>query len=105
MKMFKIAAVTVALLAGSSAAFAANPYDVTSGVGSLSAIQEASNANVEMIGENAANTLASSNDPAAVRSLLQNNRQLLRNIENQGFTVDQIVGVSGDQNGLTLYAL
>ena len=32
-------------------------------------------------------------------------RFLHRALERQGFTVDQIIGVSGKQTGLTLYAL
>jgi len=106
MNMIKIAALTATLLAGASTAtMAATPYEVSGGVESLSAIQEAFGATVLQVNENEASALSFDNDPAAVKSLVQNNKRLLDTIERQGYTLDQIVGVSGEQNSLTLYAL
>ena len=101
-----LALATVTLLAGAStASFAASPYDVTDGVNSLNAIQEAFSATVQTVNANEANTLSFDNDVAAVQALVKANPKLLDTIQRQGFTVDQIVGVSGKQTGLTLYAL
>ena len=106
MNMIKIAALTATLLAGASTAtLASNPYDVMGGLSSLSAIQEAFGATVQQVNENEARSLAFDNDPASVQARVQNNSRLLETIERQGYTLEQIVGVSGDQNSLTLYAL
>jgi len=106
MNMIKIAALTATLLAGASTAtLASNPYDVMSGISSLSAIQEASSATVLKVNENEAHSLAFNNDPAAVKARVQNNKWLMETIERQGYTLEQIVGVSGEENSLTLYAL
>ena len=106
MNMIKTIALTATLLAGAStAALAANPYDVMDGVRSLSSIQEATNATVLKVSQNEAYSLSFDNDPTSVQTRVKNNARLLATVERQGFTADQIVGVSGDQNSLTLYAL
>ncbi|MGV8831490.1 MAG: hypothetical protein ACOH2N_05895 [Devosia sp.] len=106
MKILTIIALSASLLAGAStASMAATPYDVMSGVSSLGAIQEASIATVLKVNHNEAQTLAFDNDVASVRARVENNPRLLQAVERQGYTIDQIVGVSGNENGLTLYAL
>ncbi|MGV8856070.1 MAG: hypothetical protein ACOH2L_15655 [Devosia sp.] len=106
MKILTIIALSATLIAGAStAAMAASPYDVMSGVSSLGAIQEASTATVLKVNPNEAKTLSFDNDVASVQARVKGNPQLLATIERQGFSVEQIVGVSGKQSGLTLYAL
>lgn len=106
MNMIKIIALSATLLTGAStAALAANPYDVMSGVSSLGAIQEAFGATVQKVNMNEAHTLSFDNDLASVQARVQGNPRLVETIERQGYTVDQIVGVSGKETGLTLYAL
>lgn len=106
MKLLKIVALSATLLAGaSSASLAANPYDVMDGVSSLSAIQEAFGATVLQVNQNEAAVLAFDNDLNSVQARVGNNHRLLETIERQGYTLEQIVGVSGEQNSLTLYAL
>ncbi|MGV8855596.1 MAG: hypothetical protein ACOH2L_13215 [Devosia sp.] len=101
-----LALATITLLASAStASFAVSPYDVTDSVNSLDAIQEAYSATVQTVNVNEANTLSFANDVASVQALVKANPKLVNTIERQGFTVDQIVGVSGKQTGLTLYAL
>lgn len=105
MKLLKIVALSATLLAGaSSASLAANPYDVMDGVSSLSAIQEAFGATVLQVNQNEAAVLSFDNDLNSVQARVGNNHRLLETIR-QGYTLEQIVGVSGEQNSLTLYAL
>ena len=106
MKIVHIIALSATLIAGAStAALAASPYDVMSGVSSLGSIQEASNATVLKVNANEAKTLSFDNDVASVQARVKGNPQLLNTIERQGYSLEQIVGVSGKQNSLTLYAL
>ena len=106
MNILKIAALTATLLAGaSSATLAANPYDVMDGVRALSAIEEAVGATVLSVNAGEARTLSFDNDVSSVQASIRNNPRLVQTIERQGYTLEQIVGVSGEQNSLTLYAL
>ena len=106
MKMFQIIALSATLLAGASTAtLAASPYDVMGGTDSLGAIQEAFGATVLQVNMGEAHSLAFDNDVASVQARVKNNARLLETVERQGYTLDQIVGVSGEQNSLTLYAL
>lgn len=102
MKFIKIIALSAALVAGASAANA-SPFN--SMIDSLGSLQSAYTATVLKVNETEARLVGLDNDIASVRARIENNRPLLQSIQDQGFTVDQIVGVSGDQNGLTLYAL
>ena len=104
MKMFKIIAITATLIAGASAA-SASPYNVMGGVEALGAIQEATTATVLKLNGGQDLSLRGDNDVASVQANIKNNKWLVDSIERQGFSIDQIVGVSGDQNSLTLYAL
>ena len=106
MNIVKITALTATLLAGAStAALAVSPYDVMDSVNSLSSIQEASTATVLKVSQNEAYSLSFDNDPTSVQARVKSNARLLETIERQGYSVEQIVGVSGLQNSLTLYAL
>ncbi|SEP63153.1 hypothetical protein SAMN05428969_0221 [Devosia sp. YR412] len=103
MKIVKIIALTAALAAGSTAAFAAPYFGVE--VASLESIQEARNATVLSVNSTEARLLGLDNDVSSIRARIQSNPALLMNVQAQGFDVEQIVGVSGRDTGLTLYAL
>ncbi|WP_193337496.1 hypothetical protein [Devosia beringensis] len=106
MNIFKTFALTATLLAGgATATLAASPYDVMDGVSSLGSIQEARGATVLQVNANEAFTLKFDNDVSSVQARVKNNPSLIETIERQGYTIEQIVGVAGDLNSLTLYAL
>jgi hypothetical protein len=106
MNIFKTFAMTATLLTGgATATLAASPYDVMDGVSSLGSIQEAGGATVLQVNANEAFTLKFDNDVSSVQARVKNNPRLIETIERQGYTLEQIVGVSGDLNSLTLYAL
>lgn len=98
MKMFKIIAVAATLLAGVSAASAASPL-------SFGAIQSSNSASVLTVTDSEALLLSYDNDVDGLQARIQGNKWLVAAIERQGFSVDQIVGASGGENDLTLYAL
>jgi hypothetical protein len=100
MTMLRIIALSAALLAGVSSTYASETMDVDS----LGAIQSAWGATVLTVNANEARFLAIDNDVTSVRARIMNNPHLLASIERQGFMLDQIVGVSGDETSLTLYA-
>ena len=103
MKMFKIIAVTATLLAGASAAYA-NPFNAMGGLDSLNAIDNASYATVLKVDDGAASYLAFDNDVASVQQRLKNNPYLARSIAEQGYSIEDVVGVTGTENDLTVYA-
>jgi len=102
MKMFKIIAIAATLVAGVSVA---NASPLNSALNSFGDISSARGASVLTVNETEATLLSYDNDVDAVRARIQNNKWLVAAIERQGFTVDQIVGASGGENDLTLYAL
>lgn len=102
MKIVKIIAIAATLVAGVSAA---NASPANASLSSFGALQDAYSATVLTVNQTEAQLLSIDRDVASVRANIQNNRALLRSIEAQGFSLDQIVGASGDQNSLTLYAL
>lgn len=102
MKIVKIIALAATLVAGVSAANA-SPFNGM--LDSFGALQSAYGATVLTVNDSEAKLIGYDNDIASVRARIESNRPLLQSIQNQGFTVDQIVGVSGGQNDLTLYAL
>ncbi|MBU1304327.1 MAG: hypothetical protein KKF33_02255 [Alphaproteobacteria bacterium] len=104
MKMLKIVALTATLIAGVSAA-SASPYSNMGSIEALNAIQDATGATVLSLNSNEAISLMADNDAATVQARIQNNKWLVDTIERQGYTVDQIIGATGDRNSLTLYAL
>lgn len=104
MKMFKIIAVTATLLAGASSAYA-NPFSAMGGFESLNAIDNASYATVLKVEQGAADYLSFENDVGSVQQRLKNNPYLARAIAQQGFSIDDVVGVTGTDTDLTIYAL
>ena len=102
MKFVKIIATAAILVAGASAA---NASALTSMLTNSDAIQQATSASVLTVNASEAKLLAYDNSLETVRARIQGNTYLLNTIERQGFTLDQIVGVSGGENDLTLYAL
>jgi len=60
---------------------------------------------VLQVNANEAFSLKFDNDVASVQARVKNNPSLIETIERQGYTIEQIVGVAGDLNSLTLYAL
>lgn len=107
MKMLKTIAVSAILLTGVSTAFAANPYNVNGGLTSLEAIDNANFATVLKVNDAEANNLRFDNDMASIQQRIKNNPFLANQVINQGYTIDQIVGVDGDVDGgsVTFYAL
>jgi acyl-CoA synthetase (AMP-forming)/AMP-acid ligase II len=104
MKMFKIIALTATLLAGASVANA-SPFDSNGGFESMLAIDSADSAVVLTVNDAEARSLSFDNDVKSVQQRIKNNRALLSAITSQGYTLEQIVGVDGGENDLTLYAL
>lgn len=102
MKMLKTIAIAATLVAGVSAA---NANALNSPLNSFADISAARSASVLSVNATEAQLLAYDNDVTAVRARIQGNPWLLATIERQGYTLDQIVGASGGQNDLTLYAL
>ena len=104
MKMFKIIAVATTLAIGASAVLAA-PFDNNDTFTALNALDTATHATVLTVNSYEASELKFDNDVASVQSRLKSNPYLLRAITNQGFTIDQVVGVDGTTTDLTIYAL
>ena len=104
MKMFKIIAVAVTLAAGVSASYA-SPYNVMGGLNSIEALDTANYATVITVNANEARSLGFDNDLASIQARIKNNPYLARTVMNQGYSIDQIVGIDGDDSDLTIYAL
>lgn len=104
MKMLKVIAVTATLLAGVSASYA-SPFNAMGGLDALDAIDSASHATVLQVNDSEASFLRFDNDVASVQQRIRNNPYLARTVSEQGFTIDQIVGVTGSDTDLTIYAL
>jgi len=102
MKFVQIMATAAILVAGATAA---NASTLNGSLASFSDISSAQSASVQTVNATEAKLLGYDNDIGSVRARIQGNQWLVQTIERQGFTVDQIVGVSGGQNDLTLYAL
>ncbi|MHA6299640.1 hypothetical protein [Devosia sp. CAU 1758] len=103
MNIIKTIALSAVLLGGVSAANA-SPFDNMNAFDSLLAIDSASSATVLSVSGGAASSLKYDNDVSSVQQRIMNNKRLLATVANQGFDIDQIVGVSGTENDLTLYA-
>ncbi|MBE0578027.1 hypothetical protein [Devosia sp.] len=102
MKFVKIIAVAATLVAGVSAA---NASTLNGNLTSFGDISSAQGASVLTVNETEAQLLAYDNDVNSIRARIQGNRWLVEAIQRQGFSVDQIVGASGGENDLTLFAL
>lgn len=103
MKMLKIIAVAATLVAGVSASYA-SPYNAMGGLMSLNSIDDARYATVLQVNAGEASFLAFDNDVASVQARVGNNPFLARTIAEQGYTINQIVGITGSGADLTLYA-
>lgn len=104
MKLIKIITLAATLAVGVSAVNA-SPYDVMGGLKSLTSVSEAYNATVLKVDNSDGSFLKFDNDVASLQARIKGNGALVRNIEAQGYAIDQIVGVSGSDTDLTLYAL
>lgn len=102
MKFVTTIATAAILVAGVSAA---NASALNSTLNSFGDISSAQSASVLTVNATEAKLLAYDNDVETVRARIQGNQWLLSAIQRQGFSVDQIVGASGGENDLTLYAL
>ena len=102
MKFVKIIATAAVLVAGVSAA---NASVLNGSLNSFGDISSARSASVLSVNATEAKLLGYENDVDAVRARVQGNQWLLTAIQSQGFSVNQIVGASGGENDLTLYAL
>lgn len=104
MKMLKIIAVTAALVVGVSSSYAGS-FNVVSGADALHAIDNASYATVLKANGSDSSFLLADNDVASVQQRIRNNPLLARTVVQQGFSIDQIIGVTGTDTDLTIYAL
>ena len=104
MKMLKIIAVTATLVAGVSASYA-SPYNAMGGIETLDAIGSATHAVVLQADAGEASFLRFDNDVDSVQARIRNNPYLARTVVEQGFSIEQIVGVTGNETDLTIYAL
>lgn len=102
MKFVTILATAALLAAGASAA---NASTLNSSLNSFGDISSARSASVLTVNATEAKLLAYDNDVESVRARVKGNQWLLDAIQRQGFSLDQIVGASGGENDLTLYAL
>ena len=102
--MIKTVVVAATLFAAASGAYAAS-IDGLRNPGAIEAVGEAYSATVLKVNAGEASQLKFSNDVAALQSRIKSNSFLARNVEAQGYTIDQIVGATGFDTGLTLYAL
>lgn len=103
MRLIKAVAVA-AILATSAGAAMASPFDAT---GSVQSLDDANYATVLKVNPVEARSLAIDFDTAALQQRIKNNPALARTVTDQGFSIDQIVGLdaSADGTNVTLYAL
>ncbi|MBF0680488.1 MAG: hypothetical protein IR164_16305 [Devosia sp.] len=100
-KTFAIAAIVAASAAGVAQA---SPYNANV---SFDALNDAYFATVLKVNPAEARSLSVDVDVSSLQNQIKNNPFLARTIVDQGFTLDQIVGIDSDTNGaaVTLYAL
>ncbi|MET0436858.1 MAG: hypothetical protein ABW043_05135 [Devosia sp.] len=103
MRLIKAVAVA-AILATTAGAAMASPFDAR---GSVQSLDNANYATVLKVNAGEARSLAINVDTAALQQRVKNNPALARTVTDQGFTIDQIVGLDASQDGtnVTLYAL
>lgn len=100
-KAFAVAA----LLATSAGAAMASPFQVDS---SVQVLDDARYATVLTVNPSEARSLAIDVDTASLQQKIKNNPALARTVQDQGFQIDQIVGLDAngvDSAAITLYAL
>lgn len=103
MRLIKTLAVA-ALFASSAGAAMASPFEAN---GALQPLDEARYATVLKVNPGEARALAISVDTAALQQRVKSNPALARTVQDQGFAIDQLVGVDATRDGtnVTLYAL
>ncbi|MGV3574363.1 MAG: hypothetical protein ACO1O4_04400 [Devosia sp.] len=103
MRLIKAVAIA-AILATSAGSAMASPFDAS---GSVQSLDEANYATVLKVNPAEARSLAIDFDTAALQQRVKNNPALARTVVQQGFSIDQIVGLNANQDGtdVTLYAL
>ena len=104
MKIFTILA-TVATLALGATAVSAGPFDAKDNPAAFNALDTATFATVLAVNSSEAFALRFDNDVASVQARIKNNPYLARTVMNQGYTIDQVVGIDGSTSNLTIYAL
>lgn len=102
MNIVKSIAIVATLLAGVSAASAAT---LNGELSSYGALENATTASVLTVNDTEARLLRHDNDVKSIQARIANNKWLAQSIERQGFAVENIVGASGDENSLTLFAI
>lgn len=103
MRFVKTLALAAVVATGASAAYA-NPLNPDV---SFEALTKATSATVLTVSPMEAKSLAIDVDTASLQQLIKNNRAIQRTIEQQGFSVENIVGIDAQLDGsnVTLYAL
>lgn len=104
MRFTKVIA-TAALLAATSAGVAyASPFNANM---SLNALSDAYFATVLKVNASEARALAVDVDVAALQQRIKDNPFLTRSLMDQGYAIDQIIGLDSDSDGaaVTFYAL
>ncbi|KKB78743.1 hypothetical protein VW35_09535 [Devosia soli] len=92
-----------ALLATSAGAVMASPFDANA---SIQALDNARYATVLTVNPAEARSLAIDVDTASLQQKIKNNPALARTVQDQGFQIDQIVGLDArNSTDVTLYAL
>ena len=93
-----------ALLTTGAATAYASPFNANS---TLQGLDDARYATVLTVDQGEARSLAIDVDVATLQQKIKNNMTLTRSVQDQGFSVDQIIGIDSDENGaaVTLYAL
>lgn len=104
MRFTKTIAVAALLATAAGTAAYASPFNTNTT--SLEGLSDARYATVLTVNPAEARSLAIDVDTTALQQRIQNNAALTRTIQDQGFSVDQIVGLDNvDGAGVTLYAL
>jgi len=102
MRTIKAVAIA-ALLATSAGAAIASPFDANA---SIQALDNARYATVLTVNPSEARSLAIDVDTASLQQKIKNNPALARTVQDQGFQIDQIVGLDAlNSTDVTLYAL
>lgn len=102
MRIAKVVALAALISTGAVAAYA-SPFDATPSLNSLS---DAYSATVLPVTPGAAKSLKIDVDTASLQALIKQNPYLARTVEQQGYTIDQIVGLDApNSDNVTLYAL
>jgi hypothetical protein len=103
MRFTKTIAVAALLATAAAGSAFATPYTANT---SLEGLGNARYATVLTVNPTEAKALEISVDTASLQQRIQNNPALTRSVQDQGFSVDQIIGLDNtDGAAITLYAL